>query len=350
MRTTQPRIRSLADLPAPPSGRMGWPWTDVPDLPVAAEGDASWPRITIVTPSLDQADFLEATLRSVLLQGYPNLEYIVVDGGSTDGSVEILEKYDGWIDNWTSEPDEGQSDAINKGFRRATGDILAWLNSDDSYYQGTLFDVADQFSHGSCDLLFGCMDKIQLGPDGESLVKTSSPREGTPFAPFPILRRSDISPFSFFQPGMFWTADLWRATGPLNERCHYVMDREWCLRALARGARVCTSDQVYARFLLHPASKSEALHERFQQERIRVYRELGRRPEFRRIACWLSTLRSRQTLLSLRAEALAAEGHRIRALLTANLARGLKLLRVLPGLRGAPQLRAEPTVRNRNNG
>lgn len=114
----QPRreMPCLAELPAPPVGRSGWPWTE--ETPPSEPG--AWPRLTVVTPSFNQAHFLEATIRSVILQGYPDLEYIVMDGGSTDGSVEILRRYDPWISSWTSEPDRGQTHAINKGLLRAT--------------------------------------------------------------------------------------------------------------------------------------------------------------------------------------------------------------------------------------
>jgi glycosyltransferase involved in cell wall biosynthesis len=94
---------------------------------------SSWPRVSIVTASLNQGRFIEETIRSVLLQGYPNLEYIVLDGGSSDNTVEIVKRYAAWLVHWVSEPDLGQSDAINKGFQRAKGEILAWLNADDIY-------------------------------------------------------------------------------------------------------------------------------------------------------------------------------------------------------------------------
>ena len=124
----------LADLPPPPPGRTGWPWTVAsPAVPETAPGGAPWPRITIVTPSFNQGQFLEETIRSVLLQGYPNLEYIIIDGGSNDNSIEIINRYKNWISYWISEKDRGQAHAINKGIDRSTGEVLAWLNSDDVY-------------------------------------------------------------------------------------------------------------------------------------------------------------------------------------------------------------------------
>src|SRR5688572_32698700 len=109
----------------PAAWREGWPWTGQPSRAPASAGD--WPRISIVTPSYNQGQFIEATIRSVLLQGYPNLEYLIMDGGSTDDSVSIVRKYEPWLSYWVSERDKGQSDAINKGLDRSTGAMLNWL-------------------------------------------------------------------------------------------------------------------------------------------------------------------------------------------------------------------------------
>lgn len=152
------RCPTLASLPPPPSSKTGWPWTiQTPPLPGKRSDGSAWPRISIVTPSYNQGEYIEETIRSVLLQGYPNLEYIVMDGASTDGSIRIIEKYASWIASWESTKDCGQAHAINKGFHRATGSIYGWLNSDDFYFLGGLAAIAKawsprekQFFYGDC--------------------------------------------------------------------------------------------------------------------------------------------------------------------------------------------------------
>src|SRR5215207_3259660 len=144
-----PVIR-LKNLPPPPEGKTGWPWTEEAATPAEAPPRGrAWPRISVVTPSLNQAEFLEQTIRSVLLQGYPNLEYIVMDGGSRDGSLAVIEKYAPLLTHWESRPDRGQGHAINKGWRQCTGEILCWLNSDDLYLPGALRVVSETLAGGA---------------------------------------------------------------------------------------------------------------------------------------------------------------------------------------------------------
>ena len=328
--------RSL--LPPPPPGKSGWPWTEEGErLPDAMPDGRPWPRITIVTPSYNQADYLEETLRSVLLQSYPNLEYIVIDGGSSDGSVAILRRYGPWLSHWASEPDRGQSHAINKGFARATGDIFAWLNSDDVYYPGALRMAAETLAGHSLRLVVGAMDKVERTSDDRGLrpVRRSSPSSGAPLQQYTILKRGRRAEFHFIQPPMFWTRDLWERTGGLDERYHYVMDMEWCNRALAADAEVLTTEAVISRFLLHEGSKSQEEMDRMRMEEALMYWRLGRSREFRLVPCLLSALLPIQRTLSLRAVRSREAGQGLRAGFLLGAARSAKLLRLLAGQSGA---------------
>ena len=142
------RCPTLAELPPPPPERTGWPWTvDTPPVPSARPDGSPWPRISIVTPVFSAARTIESTMRSVIEQSYPNLEYIVMDGGSTDGTVRIIERYASHLTRWCTEPDGGQYNAIEKGFSQATGDIFCWINADDMFLPRSLWVVSEIFQH-----------------------------------------------------------------------------------------------------------------------------------------------------------------------------------------------------------
>ncbi|MDF5717770.1 MAG: glycosyltransferase family 2 protein [Rhizonema sp. NSF051] len=146
----------LAELPPPPSGKTGWPWTVETQSPTKIMlNDLPWPRISIVTPSYNQGRFIEETIRSVLLQNYPNLEFIICDGGSNDETQQILEKYSPWLSFWQSKKDRGQGHAINLGFSLASGRYFGWINSDDFYLPNCFQLVATHFSKYSPDLIYG---------------------------------------------------------------------------------------------------------------------------------------------------------------------------------------------------
>ena len=210
----------LADLPPPPPGKTGWPWTEeTPPAPVAA-----WPRISVITPSFNQAAYLEETLRSILLQGYPEMELIVVDAGSTDGSVALIEKYAPHLPSWTSEPDRGQSDAINKGFRRATGALLGWLNSDDVFFPGALQAIGRAArERPDAGMIYGAGAKI----DPASRVQKRIPFR-------PVNLRLLRTQFYILQASSFVSRAALEAVGMLDEDQHYVMDWDLALRIARR--------------------------------------------------------------------------------------------------------------------
>ncbi len=180
-----------------------------------------WPKISIVTPSFNQAVFLERTIQSVLSQDYPNLEYIIIDGGSTDGSVDIIKKYAGKLAYWVSEKDNGQTHAINKGFRRASGDIVASLNSDDEYCPGALKTVARTFMEDKeLDVVFG--NRLTID-ENENILRDDRHTRYT-FAAL-VLYGMIIS-----QPAAFWKRRLLEQFGYLDESMRFAMDYEFFCR------------------------------------------------------------------------------------------------------------------------
>ena len=162
------RCPTLAELPLPPPEKTGWPWTvETPPVPPVRPDGSAWPRISIVTPSYNQGQFIEETIRSVLLQGYPDLEYMIIDGGSTDQSVEIIRKYEPWLTYWVSERDRGQAHAINKGLEHCNGRVFNWINSDDYLTPKSLSVVGNHFSL-STDIVSGSV--LNFGEGRDELV------------------------------------------------------------------------------------------------------------------------------------------------------------------------------------
>jgi glycosyltransferase involved in cell wall biosynthesis len=234
----------LHDLPPPPTGRSGWPWTT--EAPLLPEGD--WPRITIVTPSFMQAAFLEETIRSVLLQGYPDLEYFVLDAGSTDGSREIIQKYEPWLAGWRWQPDRGQSAAVNEGWEKATGELIAWINSDDWYQPGAFAEIARAaVAKPTAAWFAGHVD--DHAADG-SFIKRHPARRMTLDE---LLGRHD---YGFHQPGMFWRREHIREVGSLDESLHNSFDCDLWARSVASGCLLEMLDAPIACFRRHRQSKT----------------------------------------------------------------------------------------------
>jgi glycosyltransferase involved in cell wall biosynthesis len=241
------------------------------------------PLVSIVTPSYNQARFLEATLRSVLTQDYPAIEYIVVDGGSNDGSSEIIRRYADSLAWWVSEPDHGQTDALNKGFAQAHGEILAWLNSDDVYFPGAITQaVAFLHSHPEAGMVYG--DASFIDAEGSEIGRF--PARQTDYA---RLRRGYVH---IPQQASFFRADLWRRVGPLDPSFYFAMDYDLWVR-LAKLAPLVYTPRLWASFRLHGEGKTITADDRCWPEMLRVHRREG--------GSWLSPLAAKYLLRRLAA-------------------------------------------------
>lgn len=204
-----------------------------------------WPRVSVVTPSFNQGQFIEETIRSVLLQGYPDLEYIIIDGGSGDASVGIIRKYEPWLAQWVSEPDRGQSDAINKGWRRCRGDILAWLNSDDTYLPGAIRTQVNALcQHPECGIVYG--DALHVDENGKTIYTWY----GRPYSVIELLRVSIPA-----QPTVFIRRTVVEKVGEINPNFKYTMDSEYWVRA-SKVTDFWYEAKCIATYRLHSRSKT----------------------------------------------------------------------------------------------
>lgn len=238
------------------------------------------PLISIVTPSYHQAQFLEQTIQSVLSQDYPHLEYLILDGGSTDASVDIIRRYADRLAYWVSEPDRGQSHAINKGFALARGSVLGWLNSDDTFLPGALDTVGTAFrQHPEVDLIYG------------NFVYTDM--EGRPMRHRKVFSHISFDQLVFHdylgQPAVFFRRRLLEQVGPLDESLHYCMDWDLFLR-MWQVSRPLHVPRELATYRLNHSAKSNAEDsEKVQHIALSVQRRYVRRPFSKdwQNSCWL---------------------------------------------------------------
>jgi len=224
------------------------------------------PLVTIITPSFNQARYLEATIQSVLSQDYPRIEYMIVDGGSTDGSVDVIKKYESKLAWWVSEKDKGQTDAINKGFATAKGEILAWINSDDTYEPGAVSAAVKYLQeHPEVGMVYG--DCNFINESGRVVGKFRSAQTN-----YRLLRQGYAH---IPQQTMFLRADLWKKVGPLDPSFYFAMDYDLWTRIASRS-EIKYVPQTWANFRLHTSGKTIAADDRCWPEMIRVhYRDGG---------------------------------------------------------------------------
>jgi glycosyltransferase involved in cell wall biosynthesis len=242
------RCPCLAELPAPPSGRNGWPWTiESAALPDTMPGGERWPKISLVVASLNHGAYIEEMIRSALLQGYPDLEFILVDGGSDSGTLDVIRKYGKWFAYFVSEPDRGQSNALNKGLARMSGELFNNIDTDDYFLPGCLGLVA-QASRLSPGKIVAC-DVVRVW-EGSAKTEIHFPKE------------IDLHAYAKWWesehhggPGIFFPAACLSAVGWVEESLHYSMDYEFMLRYL-QVADITTPHFAAAVIRNHPACKS----------------------------------------------------------------------------------------------
>ncbi|MCP9798246.1 glycosyltransferase family 2 protein [Cyanobium sp. Lug-B] len=301
----------MAEPPLPASRPLyGWSAADPPSVPERLSTDPGRPLFSIVIPTLNQGAFIEDTLLSILWQGYDNVEIIVVDGGSTDDTPAVLERYRPWISVLISEPDRGQSDAINKGFRRASGSILAWLNSDDLYLPGAFRTVLEAFAaHPDGRWVIGSGDIISAD---QQFLRHVPAREGSEQTLLAIENDCFL-----LQQSCFWSASLWReAGGQVDESLSLLMDYDLWWRFSRRCTGIVTQEKLGA-MRYYATVKTRRQGERFPAELATIYARYGASASLDRLV---------QRLLAEK----SALGERLSALERQLPVRLLRRLRLLP--------------------
>jgi glycosyltransferase involved in cell wall biosynthesis len=222
----------------------------------------NYPKITIITPSFNQGMYIEECILSILAQNYPNLEYFIIDGASTDNTLEIIKKHESKINFWVSEPDNGQSDAINKGLKRATGDIINWLNADDIYEPDALWKIAQAFENPGIKVVCGKCKVLKI-----NTKEVAYYANGTDIYPNNLAKtigwaRTD-------QPATFYRASAIVQMGELDEDLHYLMDRDWWIKYLLYFglASVVKIPDILVSFRLHSDSKTVTSPNQFHIDR-----------------------------------------------------------------------------------
>ena len=218
-----------------------------------------YPKISIITVSYNQVDFIESNIKSVIAQNYPNVEHIIIDAGSTDGTLDILKKYDKQL-NWISEPDNGQSDGLNKGFKKASGEIIGWINSDDALYENALYEVAKFFQENSNEIAV-VGDQMIIDEDN-NIVKVIN---SCPYSYDYLLNYAK----GITQNSTFFKKDVFNKIGYLDESLHYAMDHDLFIR-IASIKNIPYISKTLAQFRRQPNAKTAEGGHKFSHELIRI--------------------------------------------------------------------------------
>jgi len=319
---------TLAELPPPPPGKTGWPWTEESSTFPADQPDgAPWPKIGIVTPSFNQADYLEQSIRSVLLQGYPNLDYVIIDGGSTDQSVAVIRKYERWITFWVSERDQGCSDACAKGFTHTNGDLLGVMNGDD-FFAPDAFAKLLTLRQTHPDHVFWGGTSVELDLAGNQ-IKAKQPY---------VRDQNAVGNWGVgmwcFGVGILFDGPAYRDVGGFDPRFRVACDVELWIRLAKKGKFTFTSETTA--FVHHnPQSVSRINEMRNDMELVAAnflhgHPDIARIKMIRYFKIWLQSLKANPSPEPDSAEAilsLAPPGILVRALLrrlASNVKQGLR--------------------------
>jgi glycosyltransferase involved in cell wall biosynthesis len=246
----------------PKSNKKGWPWDEEFELSNYNTSEY-WPRITIVTPSFNQGIFLEETIRSILLQNYPSLEYIIMDGGSSDESVNIINTYSKWIDFWVSEKDNGQSDALVKGFKKSTGILLNWINSDDILCKGGLYHIAQNYIiNNQAEFIYG--KNLIIDKNSNNLSVFQHPKDN--------LKLRYIYEMPYGQQACFFSSDIYKKVGGIHPGLRFSMDYELYVKMHLFGAKTLQIDNEIGAIRIHESTKTSNLENVMRQENGNVFR------------------------------------------------------------------------------
>ncbi len=255
--------KMLKELPSI-DNKKGWPWTEETSKNLYQKA-YTYPKISIITPSFNQGQFIEETIRSVILQQYPNLEYIIIDGGSTDETIEIIKKYEQYITYWVSEPDSGQSNAINKGLEKCTGDIFNWLNSDDYLEPNALFNISKEFiENKNIDVVCA---KSRIFSETKSIFSST---------PIGSSLKETISKARIDQPATYFRFSTFQNLRPVNEDLHLTMDLHFWLKYIVENGlnNIKELDKVIVNFREHEGSKTIKENTNFFYERVALLNEI----------------------------------------------------------------------------